>query len=209
ERAQVVAPQGQAPAVEVASLERDRLGVTRDRRRLLVLLEGTEVEDHLGRARDGDRLFAQVDLAHHDRHRHAVELGQLPQPRQAQHAVAAFVGTHGGGAPATARALFDVLERKPLLSPNGAQAMADLLDEGRALVLLVLVHVGHGGVTPLPALLRVSTLRPPFPASPHRPGTATLPARALCQARAEEVGPAGPSAGRAGRAAAGPPPHPR
>jgi hypothetical protein len=58
--------------------------------------------------------------------RHPVELGQAQETRHRDGALTAFVGTEHRGLEFLVGARFHVVEREPLLAPDGPQAFSDL-----------------------------------------------------------------------------------
>src|SRR5690606_38265269 len=136
---QVVAAEGQHPAVVVAALDDDGPDEPLDGGRLGHPVERLHVEDQLGRALGRGRL-----LTEQDRHGHVVELGQLVQAGEADGAEAALVGADGGCAPAPGGFALHVVERHAPGLPQGPQPPADLdghVRRRRLFIWLIVAHV--------------------------------------------------------------------
>ncbi|CAB4936182.1 unannotated protein [freshwater metagenome] len=162
----VIAADSEHPAVEVLALHLDHgeiaaqhvgFGATE-------LLEAGEVDGH-GDPRRTRGTFGEIDdrgvgldsevgaFVHGEQlvDRHRIEPRQSLQSGHRDGALAAFVGTQHGGLELLTGLGLDLLERQPLLAPNGAKSLADLAAVCvRSYRWIFVVRVDHE-VQPLPA----------------------------------------------------------
>ena len=123
ERAQILMPHRQHPAVVVAALRLDGGDVAGQRADLLLgqLVHPLQVDHELGRA--GDRGWRRVAWQQFG-DRDSVELGQLGELLDGDGTVTALVGAHDDGLPPAAGLLLNTVQRESLLRADGAQSRA-------------------------------------------------------------------------------------